>query len=102
MIDYYCEICKQPITGFDVTQHHPDCMEYNRLAPPDRVEELEAENTKLKRLNREMVEVLCEIIGYVVSSEEEEPIVIGCHCTDVGHCVWCRAKQVLAKAEGES
>ena len=69
----------------------------------DDVQEIEAENTRLKELNREMVTTIKRVVALVVSSEKEDPIEVGCHCTDSGdafiQCVWCHANKVLAKAE---
>ncbi len=63
--------------------------------------------TPMYKAAEAMYAILKEIVGFL-DNDEDERMTIGCHCTetDTGYgpmiCAWCRAKEILSKAEGRS
>lgn len=100
--EYFCNVPVE-IIGSDT---FPVVSMEGGLAPncSFTAETLEA-NAHLIAAAPDMYEVLKEIEGFL-DNDEDEPMTIGCHCTDTGTgapliCPWCKACQALAKAEGK-
>ena len=60
------------------------------------LEQVRVENVRLRKALTKLVALL----------DADDPVTVGCHCTDTGYgplvCPWCQARQALAKAERRS
>ena len=87
-----CEICGRDVD--DRSQHHPECISYLPIEQHDY--SLESENTRLKELNREMVEVLKDIQTTCVIFSDGLITILPAQAANLSEAV----NKVLAKATG--
>lgn len=66
-----------------------------------KVEELE----KIQAENASLAGILKRFVAIADDATTNDPIEVGCHCTDSGDapivCAWCDARDALAKLEGD-